>query len=142
MAWLLLIVEMLQQERKIKKEWQSHRGGTITGIIEKRLGSECRLELPLLQVYDQLVHGLIYSSEQSRTMSQCDADPRVFEILLSHSGGGDPGYLKMSDIASVPDEDGSTVSLRPFAFNLSQDVREQVQIDFENCILHIDRMID
>ena len=53
-------------------------------------------------------------------MSQCDADPRVFEILLSHSdssglGGGNPGYLKMSDIALVPDEDGSTVSLRPFA---------------------------
>ena len=52
-------------------------------------------------------------------MSQCDADPRVFGILLSHSdssglGGGDPGYLKMSDIALVPaEDDGSTVSLRP-----------------------------
>ena len=120
MAWLIVIVQNLQQELSLKERNRNNGnpiGNNLTSIILNLFQKEKEEEitaLPLIHVYYQLVQTLIHSPEEARAELQRDRDPRGSEILLAESDA----LLVTKDIASISCGGVSSGTLRPYLFNL------------------------
>jgi Leucine-rich repeat (LRR) protein len=164
MAWMLIIVENLQKENriiqnhknnkrrqdylksqslmKILHEVDSNRenNGTSLHILD------C-LDYPLLEVYHLLVQGLMHSPNDAHIQLQRDADPQLFEMLLSEPSESEPSESEPSAILTMKDlrlegEEGTPpgdTSLRPFAFNIQRHMTEKVQNYYDSCKVHVHR---
>lgn len=159
MAWILVIVKNIQQEKSLQDKWEGAVakagvdrilqqkemleyqrpsdpiGNNLTSIVA-RLSKLKRergvLHLPILQVYHQLVQSLIHSPENSHIHLQRDGDPQAFEILLAEPDA----LLVMKDLALPSGKSASKSTLRPYLFNLQRHMIEKVQHYLDNCILH------
>ena len=120
-----------------KKSSGNPVGKSLTAII-LRLSQANKedyeiLDLPLLQVFHHLVQSLIHSPENPHIQLQRDADPQVFEILLS-----DPyARLTLKDLALEGCGKISEKTVRPYLFNLHRHMTEKVQVYLDNCMLHL-----
>ena len=146
MAWLLLVVENIQQEFEMKANepnTTSERlniGDTFISLIAKTFGSSkshsmegCE-DLALFDIYDHFVQVLMHSSPDSVEQLQRDGDPQVFEQMLLH---GDAALtLKLKDISTPEKKGGSSQdTLRRYVFNLQTHTIEKVALEVENCLL-------
>jgi hypothetical protein len=140
MAWILLVVENLQQEMEIIKSDKalvfSSIGESLMSLIERMLRMqdltmEQYQDLPLIKVYHHLVQVLMHSSDDSAIQLQRDGDPQVFEQILLDDG---ESKLKLKDI-SLPGKQGCEDTLRPYAFNLQRHTVEKVAVEIDNCML-------
>ena len=80
-------------------------------------------------VYHLLVQGLMHCTDDAWVQLQRDADPYLFEMLLSKPLAIDGGE-------GIPTGDDS---LRPFAFNIQSHMTEKVQNYYDNCKVHVHR---
>jgi hypothetical protein len=140
MAWILLVVENLQQEMEIIKSDKalvfSSIGESLMSLIERMLRMqdltmEQYQDLPLIKVYHRLVQVLMHSSDDSAIQLQRDGDPQVFEQILLDDG---ESKLKLKDI-SLPGKQGCEDTLRSYAFNLQRHTVEKVAAEIDNCML-------
>jgi hypothetical protein len=146
MAWLMVIVENIQQEISLKQRTNSEKGNPIgknlTSIISTVFGKEKEediMALPLLDVYYRLVQTLIHSPTNAEIELLRDGDAQVFEILLAES----VAQLQMKDIASIScgrkDNPGLERSIRPYIFNLQMHMVDKVEKYVDNCMVHVAR---
>ena len=142
MAWFLVIVENIQQERLLQDQDRSivsHNpiGDTLTNIISRLAGVPDKdiMDLPLVHVYHLLVQSLIHSPETASIQLQRDSDPQVFEILLAES----VTPLKLKDVASSSSGYDSALqsTVRPYLFNLQMHMTDMIQNYVDNCLLHL-----
>jgi len=158
MAWMLIIVENLQQEHRIiqnhkndEKEQEHLRKQSLMKILDeadsnrinndKPLNIHDCLDYSLLKVYHLLVQGLMHSPDDANVQLQRDADPQLFEMLLSEpSAESEPSaILKMKDLAIDGGEGTPSDTLRPFAFNIQRHMTEKVQNYYDSCKVHVRR---
>jgi hypothetical protein len=154
MAWMLLVVENLQQELDIKNRTRAHTskarrssieiGESLTSLFKKILGNSGLsgieeedhtkyLDLSLIDIYDHLVQVLMHSSDDSAIQLQRDGDPQVFEQILLDDDE-DSYFLMLKDIG-LTGKKGCENSLRPYAFNLQRHMVEKVSVEIENHML-------
>jgi hypothetical protein len=153
MAWLMVIVENVQQELSLKKETNRENGNpigkTLTSIISDVFGRRTEegdfmelqeeeiMALPLLDVYYRLVQTMIYSPPNASVELQRDGDAQVFELLLAESDA----QLFVSDIASISCSRegnlGLERSIRPYVFNLQMHMIDKVEKYVDNCLVHV-----
>jgi len=140
MAWILLIVENLQQEKNITENYDEGlhltNGKTLTSLVDSILEKESiaktkHEELPLIFIYRYLVSVLMHSSDDSAIYLQRDEDAQMFEQILLHDQSN---KMTVKDI-SLSNEDGCEDTLRPYAFNLQRHTVEKVGTEMENLIL-------
>ena len=140
MAWMLLVVENLQQEIEIIESDKglvfSSIGESLMSLIERMLRMqdltmEQYQDLPLIKVYHHFVQVLMHSSDDSAIQLLRDGDPQVFEQILLDDG---ESKLKLKDI-SLPGKQGCEDTLRPYAFNLQRHTVEKVAVEIDNCML-------
>ena len=147
MAWLMVIVENVQQELSLEKELKSNGnpiGKNMISIISELFPAVKRdenliMSLPLLDVYYRLVQTLIHSPINASVELQRDGDAQVFEILLAESG---IAQLEMRDIASIScgGSEGNQVlerSIRPYVFNLQMHMIDKVEKYVDNGMVHV-----
>ena len=148
MAWMLLVVENLQQKienmdirRVVEVQRESPSGsGSIIGeslisVFEKIMDKQnisfedCQ-HLPLFEVYYRVVEALIHSSHDSSVQLQRDGDPQMFEQILLND---EDSNLKLKHLALLGsgDQDSSADTFRPYAFNLQRHMVEKVSVDME-----------
>ena len=145
MAWMLLIMENIEQEIGIRDIAQiqgnlssSPIGASLISVFEKFLNgrndnsdplsiADCH-EIPLFNVYNHVVRVLIHSSDDASVRLQRDGDAQLFEQILMEDGGS---VLKVKDITLQASDD----TLRPYAFNLQRHTVEKVAVEIENCVL-------
>ena len=94
------------------------------------------LDIPLVDIYQQIVFVLMHSPPDANIQVQRDGDPQDFVQLLSSDEEG--SQLLLKDIAILDHEDDSTEStLRPYMFNLPQHMQEKQSVNLENCALMV-----
>jgi hypothetical protein len=151
MSWMLIIVENMQQQIRIinnhkddEKKQERLRNQSIVKLLDnagdnkgssrEALTIEDCFDYPLLEVYHLLVQGLMHSPDDAHAQLQRDADPQVFEMLLSEPSA----IMKMKDLAPAGAEVGiPSDTLRPFAYNIQKHMTEKAQRYFDNCMLHV-----
>jgi Leucine-rich repeat (LRR) protein len=154
MSWMLIMVENMQQQNRIiqnhkndEKKQERLRKQSLVNLLAKADHNEERtkaltimdcLDYPLLEVYHLLVQGLMHSPDDAHVQLQRDADPQVFEMLLSEPSESEPSaILKMKDLAPEGAEGTPPDTLRPFTFNIQKHMTDRVQRSFDNCMLHV-----
>ena len=143
MAWLMIIVENLQQEKGFENRENQYLPGDSGKSIKHILRMLCKnenddllLDLPLLDVYQSVVYGLMHSPPDADIQVQRDEDPQIFVQLLSDNESG--SRLLLKDIALFEENNSVTLdSLRPYMFNLPRHMVEKVSIHLENCVLQV-----
>lgn len=144
MSWFLVIAENLEQEKYINRTTMEGTAEfSVTGLLQKFIAKRelnmDPLDLTLLEVYQIIVQSLIHSPKDWDMYLLRDADPQIFEMLLSFGmemdktpDPQDPSLLRLKDVASSSIND----SLRSYVFNLHQHMIDKAQGLIDHCIIH------
>ena len=91
----------------------------------------------LLEVYQNIVYFVMHSPANANVELARDGDAELFEMVLAEDK---EHKLVLSDLALTDTlkDDGNTLSLRPFMFNMQRDMTEKVARYMDAIILYYD----